>query len=178
MFNGKIRGAFYLYMLGTVFDYLGEDLTTKHFPRMKNFVKAAPDLKNQWYGWEGYTEFLEDVVKVTTDDDLMKIGIKAMQYLKEGYVSAGFDSADKVFRDYDPLMKKNTKQMPSGQLPKTIEYNPGHAVIDVNINQPIALMTGFFYGIAQMFGNTITALNYEIVSIGNFTVNRYTLTWK
>ena len=113
-----------------------------------------------------------------SEDDLMKIGVKAMQYLKDGYISAGFDSADKIFRNYDPLIKRNTKQMPTGQLPKTIEFRPGYAIIEVNIAQPIALMAGLFYGVAQMFGNTIKSLNYEEIDHGNFTVNRFTLIWQ
>ncbi len=174
MFNGKIRGAYYFYMLGTIMDVIGKD----NFPQYARILKAAPDLKDQWYGWEGYIEFLEEAVKIASDDDFLKIGIKAMAYLKEGYVSAGFDNADKIFRDYDPLMKKNTKQMPDGQLPKTIEYRPGCAIIDVNTSIPVALITGFFYGIIQMFGNTIITLNYEIVNLGNFSANRFTLKWQ
>ena len=129
MFNGKIRGAYYFYMLGTIMDVVGKE----HFLRYGGLLKSAADLKNQWYGWDGYLEFLEQVIKIANDDDFMKIGVKAMQCLKEGYVSAGFDNADAIFRDYDPLMKKNTKQMPTGQLPKTIEYKPGY--LDVAIIQ-------------------------------------------
>ena len=174
MFRGKIRGRYYFFILGTILDVVGEE----HFPRYSRFRKAAADLKDQWYAWDGYLEFLEDVVKIASDDDLRKVGIKAMQFAKEGYVSAGFDSTDAIFRDYDPLLKKNTKQMGAGELPKTVEYQPGYAVIEVNISLPRPLVEGLFQGVIQAFGNSLTAIHYEVVDRGNFTVNRYTITWQ
>jgi len=174
LFNGKIRGAYHFYITGAILDAIGHE----KFPRYARLLKAAVDLKNQWYGWDGFIELLNEVANVTSDDDLRAIGVKIMLGLKDGFVSAGYDSTDAIIKDYDPLLKKNTKQMPHMQLPKLIKYQHGYAEIEFNANQPKALIEGYLIGVVQMFENQLIEINFEPIKRDEFTGYKFFLQWQ
>ena len=92
MFGGKIRGAYQFYITGKILEIVGED----KFPQYSRILKNAADLKNQWYAWEGFCEFLKEMEKVTSTERLQSIGIKIIMGLKEGYISAGLTSPDAI----------------------------------------------------------------------------------
>ncbi|NHI91848.1 MAG: hypothetical protein EAX96_05055 [Candidatus Lokiarchaeota archaeon] len=174
MLNGKIRGAYHFYITKAILDAIGYE----KFPQYARILKAAADLKNQWYGWEGFLEFLKDIEKLVSENELRLIGIKIMLGLKEGFVSAGYTSADAIIKDYDPLLKKNTKEMLPGEIPKTLYYEPGFATIEFSASQPRALLEGFLIGIIQMFGNKLLSFNYVTIKTENFSGYQYNLKWE
>lgn len=174
MFGGKIRGAYQFFITQKILDAVGAEKLPRYFRILKN----ARDLKDQWYSWEGFCQLLTEVAELTSEDQLRSIGVKTMMALKDGFVSAGFTSLDAVIQNYNPLLKKNTKQMKALELPKTLQFEPGFALIEMSASRPKALIEGYLIGLVQMFGRQVISIKAEPIRRGDFSGYKYELRWQ
>ena len=174
MFGGKIRGAYQFFVMQKFLEAVGTEKLPRHF----RILKGARDLKDQWYSWEAFCDFLNEVAEVTTDDQLRSIGINIVTALKDGYISAGFSSLDALIWKYDSLLKKNTKEMKPLEVPKTLQSKPGFALIEISATRPKALVEGYLMGIVQMYGHQLISIKTEPVQRGNFSGYQIELKWQ
>lgn len=164
---GQILGAYFKAVLGAMLGATASVLFPQHRKRINEMSDQA------WYPWDDYVQMANDLHARLGDVTISALGQQSVEQTLPLNKAAGFDSLDKVFRDFDALAKNVVKDVPPSESIRTVSFTKGLVVLESDTRLPPALLTGVFRGFLLGFGKVVTSESVE--RTGN-TV-RFTLKW-
>jgi hypothetical protein len=167
---GKLSGFYFKQVINAL---MNPNITIrKHAKHIENMRD------DEWYDWSEYVEIVSEIAQKLSPRVLENIGRDIVAQSKPLFEQQGFDSPDKILEDYYALFSANIKDAPEADEVRTVQYEPGHVIIEAGLAQPAPLVKGYLRGIVEMFDRDIQSFTcHEVKSKKGFHVNRIELTW-
>lgn len=167
---GKLSGFYFKQVINAL---MNPNITLRKYAQHIENMQDA-----EWYDWDEYIEIVNEIAKKLSTLVLENIGRDIVTQSKPLFEQQGFDSPDKILEDYYALFAANIKGAPVEDEVRTVQYEPGHVIIEAGLAQPAALVKGYLRGIVEMFDKEIQSFTcQEVKGSRGFNVNRMELTW-
>lgn len=165
---GQLLGVYFKSVIGSM---LGAS-TAQFFPQHRKRIGEMRD--DVWYPWEEYVAMAQDLHAKLGDQTLTAIGHASVVKTLPLNKAAGFDSLEKVFRDFDALTRDVVRDVPPAEVLRTVVFTDNTVVLEGNTRLPPSMLIGVFRGFLFGFGKVVT---HEQVEHRGTTV-RFTLTFE
>jgi hypothetical protein len=146
------------------------------FPDIQKRVEEMPAESLQ--PWDEYTGMMQKLAASMPSGTIVQVGKKIVRDSKAYFMSQGFDSAEKILRDWGALFTANITGAPAKDLVKTLSYEPNSAVLLAGLVQPGPLVEGYMRGVVEMFGHRVAQFQSARHSQSGIDYNRMHIRWE
>jgi hypothetical protein len=170
---GRLPGMFFKLVLSNMTDNANEVL----FPQARRRIaEMQPDAL---YPWDDFTDMMQNVAARLPEGTLVSIGHQIIAQGEDTYRKLGFDTVEKILRDWGALFNSVIQGAPARDLVRTESFQPGQVTIVAGIAQPAGLVEGYLRGVIEIFGHAaVTSCEVKPVIIGGATYNRLVVSWE
>lgn len=146
--SGEIQGAWFKAILGSM------TAASSRFPVHQQNINSMRD--DTWYAWEDYVRMMSELHAALGDRAVEAIAQRSAMRTLPLARARGFDSVEKVFGDFDALLRTLVKGLPVADTTRTIAFMPLAAELEGGTRLPAALLLGTFRGFLMGFGKIVT----------------------
>ncbi|MCY1017071.1 hypothetical protein [Pyxidicoccus sp. MSG2] len=164
---GQILGAYCRAVMSSMLDATATLLFPQHRKRIAEMKDDA------WYPMEDYVRMIQDLHAKLGDTTMTALGQAAVQKTFHLTKAQGFDTLEKVFKDFNALSSAVVRNATPDEAVRTVSLTKDTVVMESESKVPPSLMVGYFRGLFFAFGKLVTS---ETVERKGDTV-RYTLKW-
>ncbi|MBZ4396341.1 hypothetical protein OWM54_26000 [Myxococcus sp. MISCRS1] len=163
--SGEIQGAWFKAILGSM------TAAASRFPTHQRTINGMRD--DTWYAWEDYVHIMRELHKSLGDRAVEAIAQRSGMRTLPLARARGFDSVEKVFGDFDSVLRSLVKGLPSTDSARTVAFMPLAAELESGSRLPAPLLLGTFRGFLMGFGKIVT----EAKTTPRMGMQRYSLKW-
>ncbi|NTX11469.1 hypothetical protein HUA74_08715 [Myxococcus sp. CA051A] len=163
--SGEIQGAWFKAILGAM------TAASSRFPAHQRTINSMRD--DTWYAWEDYVRMTGELHAALGDRAVEAIAQRSAMRTLPLARAKGFDSVEKVFSDFDLVLRALVKDLPATDSTRTVAFMPLAAELESGSRLPAPLLLGTFRGFLMGFGKIVT----EAKMTPRHTVRRYSLKW-
>ncbi|MBZ4416053.1 hypothetical protein [Myxococcus sp. RHSTA-1-4] len=146
--SGEIQGAWFKAILGSM------TAASSRFPQHQQRINSMRD--DTWYAWEDYVRMTGELQVALGDRAVEAIAQRSAMRTLPLARSLGFDSVEKVFGDFDALLRAMVRELPPSDSTRTVSFTPLAAELESHSRLPSALLLGTFRGFLMGFGKIVT----------------------
>ncbi|MFP2911418.1 hypothetical protein ACLESD_41615 [Pyxidicoccus sp. 3LFB2] len=146
--SGEIQGAWFKAILGSM------TAASSRFPAQQVRINSMRD--DIWYAWEDYVRMTGEFQAALGDRAVEAIAQRSAMRMLPLARSLGFDSVEKVFGDFDALLRGMVKDLPPVDSTRTVAFMPLAAELETASRLPSSLLLGTFRGLLMGFGKIVT----------------------
>lgn len=156
---------------------IGSMLTTRMlFPEVKQTVDAMDD--NGWYPWDLYVDMTRKIAAELPAETVISVGKKNIVRAKQHFIAQGFDSTEKILKDWASIFNQNLRGTPREDLIRTVEFEPGRVTIEAGVAHVPQLVEGYMRGFVEIFGNVLTSFSSRPIKRDGKDYHRFDMTWR
>ncbi len=163
--TGEIQGAWFKAILGSM------TAASSRFPEHQVRINSMRD--DTWYAWEDYVRMTGELQVALGDRAVEAIAQRSAMRTLPLARSLGFDSVEKVFGDFDSLLRGMVRELPPSDSTRTVAFMPLAAELETGSRLPSALLVGTFRGLLMGFGKLVT--DAKVTSRGG--LRRFSVRW-
>ncbi|WP_164017433.1 hypothetical protein [Pyxidicoccus trucidator] len=163
--SGEIQGAWFKAILGSM------TAASSRFPEHQVRINSMRD--DTWYAWEDYVRMAGELQAALGDRAVEAIAQRSAMRMLPLARSVGFDSVEKVFGDFDALVRGMVRGLPATDSTRTVSFMPLTAELETTTRLPNSLLLGTFRGLLMGFGKIVTEA--KVTTRGG--LRRFSLRW-
>jgi hypothetical protein len=126
-----------------------------------------------WYAWEDYVRMAGELQAALGDRAVEAIAQRSAMRTLPLARSMGFDSVEKVFGNFDALLRGMVRELPPSDSTHTVSFMPLAAELETQSRLPTSLLLGTFRGLLMGFGKIVTEV--KVTTRGG--MRRFSLRW-
>jgi hypothetical protein len=163
----QILGAYFKAVIGSMLSSSATLLFPQHSKRLEEMRDDA------WYPMDEYVRMIQDLHAKLGDNTMTALGQASIQKTIHLTKANGFDTLEKIFKDFNALSAGVVKDVAPHESVHTVSMGKDTVVLESAARIPPSLLVGYFRGMLFAFGKLVT--HQEIERKGD-TV-RFTLKW-
>jgi hypothetical protein len=163
--SGEIQGAWFKAILGSM------TAASSRFPEQQ--VRINSMREDTWYAWEDYVRMAGELQAALGDRAVEAIAQRSALRTLPLARALGFDSVEKVFGDFDALLRGMVRELPPTDSTRTVTFLPLAVELETGSRLPSALLLGTCRGLLMGFGKIVTEA--KVTSRGG--LRRFSLRW-
>ncbi|NMO14460.1 hypothetical protein HPC49_06410 [Pyxidicoccus fallax] len=163
--SGEIQGAWFKAILGSM------TAASSRFPQQQQRINSMRD--DTWYAWEDYVRMVGELQASLGDRAVEAIAQRSAMRTLPLARALGFDSVEKVFGDFDALLRGMVRALPPSDSTRTVSFMPLSVELESHSRLPSALLLGTFRGLLMGFGKIVTEV--KVTQRGG--TRRFSLKW-
>ena len=163
--SGEIQGAWFKAILGSM------TAASSRFPQHQLRINSMRE--DTWYAWEDYVRMVGELQVSLGDRAVEAIAQRSAMRTLPLARALGFNSVEKVFGDFDALLRRMVKDLPPSDSTRTVSFMPLAAELESHSRLPSALLLGTFRGLLMGFGKIVTEA--KVTTRGG--ARRFSLRW-
>lgn len=163
--SGEIQGAWFKAILGSM------TAASSRFPQHQQHINSMRD--DTWYAWEDYVRMAGELQAALGDRAVEAIAQRSAMRTLPLARAMGFDSVEKVFGNFDALLRGMVRDLPPTDSTRTVSFMPLAAELETQSRLPTALLLGTFRGLLMGFGKIVT--DVKVTTRGG--TRRFSLRW-
>lgn len=164
--SGEIQGAWFKAILGSM------TAASSRFPQHQVRIHGMRD--DTWYAWEDYVRMAGEFQAALGDRAVEAIAQRSAMRTLPLARSLGFDSVERVFGDFDALLRGMVRNLPPADSTRTVSFMPLAVELETASRLPSALLLGTFRGLLMGFGKLVTEA--QVTARGG--PRRFSLQWR
>ncbi|QSQ22574.1 hypothetical protein JY651_46965 [Pyxidicoccus parkwayensis] len=146
--SGEIQGAWFKAILGSM------TAASSRFPQHQQRINSMRD--DTWYAWEDYVHMTGELQAALGDRAVEAIAQRSAMRTLPLARALGFDSVEKVFGNFDALLRGMVRNLPHADSTRTVSFMPLAAELETQSRLPTPLLLGTFRGLLMGFGKIVT----------------------
>ncbi len=147
MQRGEVLGSAFRFVVGSL---MGAELL---LPQLRARVAAMRD--DAWEPWDEYVAACRRVSAMLSEETVVQVGINVMSQARPLLESQGFGTVEAALADWQAVFAANVRGLPELELPRTLEVEPGRAVVSYPDALPAPLVQGFLRGCVAAYGRHV-----------------------
>ncbi|AGC48566.1 hypothetical protein NVS55_35720 [Myxococcus stipitatus] len=163
--SGEIQGAWFKAIIGSM------TAASSRFPAHQRTINSMQD--ETWYDWEEYLRMLGELHAALGDRAVEAIAQRSAMRTLPIARARGFDSVEKIFGDFDAVLRSLVRDLPVADSARTVAFMPLAAELESGSRLPAPLLLGTFRGFLMGFGKIVT----EAKMTPRHGLRRYSLKW-
>jgi hypothetical protein len=163
--SGEIQGAWFKAILGSM------TAASSRFPQHQQRINSMRD--DTWYAWEDYVHMTGELHAALGDRAVEAISQRSAMRTLPLARALGFDSVEKVFGNFDALLRGMVRNLPHADSTRTVSFMPLSAELETQSRLPTAFLLGTCRGLLMGFGKIVTEA--KVTTRGG--TRRFSLRW-
>ncbi|MFP2928491.1 hypothetical protein ACLESO_25515 [Pyxidicoccus sp. 3LG] len=147
---GRILGAYVKAVMGSMLS----SLATLMFPQHRKRIEEMED--DAWYSMDEFVAMNHDLHAKLGDATMTALGQAAITRTFHLTRAAGFDTLEKVFKDFSAMSQNVVRDSPDRHTVRTVTFTQDTLVLESESRLPDSLMMGYFRGLLLSFGKVVT----------------------